>query len=174
MLKLFFATDVHGSETTFRKWLNAAGHYGADILVMGGDLTGKMLVPVVEETGGAFTARYEGSSVTVDDAKALADLERNLRTRGYYTMRMTPEEKAAVQTEEQVADLFKHKIGEVLSSWVALADERLDPGKTPAFWMPGNDDMDFVDEYANSSKAIQNTDGKVIDLNKPTLTILKK
>ena len=172
MLKLFFATDVHGSETTFRKWLNAAGHYGADILVMGGDLTGKMLVPVVEETGGAFTARYEGSSVTVDDAKALADLERNLRTRGYYTMRMTPEEKAAVQTEEQVADLFKHKIGEVLSSWVALADERLDPGTTPAFWMPGNDDMDFVDEYANSSKAIQNTDGKVIDVNGFTMLSL--
>ena len=46
MLKLFFATDVHGSETTFRKWLNAAQHYGADVLLMGGDLTGKMLVPI--------------------------------------------------------------------------------------------------------------------------------
>jgi Icc-related predicted phosphoesterase len=164
VLKLFFATDVHGSETTFRKWTNAARHYGADVLVMGGDLTGKMLVPVVAEHDGSFTARYEGSLVHVDDARALAQLERNLRTRGYYTMRMTPEDKAAIQTTAQVEELFKKKIGEVLSSWVELADERLDPAKTPAFWMPGNDDMDFVDEYANASTAITNSDGRVIQL----------
>ena len=164
MLKVFFATDVHGSERTFRKWLNSAEHYGVDVLVMGGDLTGKMLVPVVEEKDGTFTAKYEGSVVRVDDAKALTNLESNLRTRGYYTMHMTPDEKAAIQTEQQVEALFKRKIGEVLTSWVELADERLDPGRTPAFWMPGNDDMEFVDEYANASKAIQNTDGRVIEI----------
>jgi uncharacterized protein len=169
MLKLFFATDVHGSETTFRKWLNAAKHYGADTLVMGGDLTGKMLVPVVEEHDGTFTARYEGSLVRVDDEKALSDLERNLRTRGYYTQRMTPEEKASIQTAEQVEELFKQKIGEVLSSWVALADERLDPQRTPAFWMPGNDDMDFVDDYANASQAIRNVDASLVTIDSFTM-----
>lgn len=164
MLKLFFATDVHGSETTFRKWLNSAQHYGADVLVMGGDLTGKMLVPIVEEADGTYTAKYEGGLIRVDDEKGLADLEKNLRTRGYYVERMTQEEKAAIQTPEQVDELFKQHIGKVLSGWVALADERIDPGKTPTFWMPGNDDMDFVDEYANASKAIQNADGKVIEV----------
>ena len=32
--KLFFATDVHGSERTWRKFLNAAAFYHADVLVM--------------------------------------------------------------------------------------------------------------------------------------------
>lgn len=164
MLKLFFATDLHGSETVFRKWLNSAKHYGADVLLMGGDLTGKMLVPIVQEADGSVTARYEGGVVRADDAKQAEQLEKTLRTRGYYTQRMTHEEKAAIQTPEQVDDLFRRHIGEVLSGWVALADERLDPGKTPAVWMPGNDDMDFVDQYANSSKAIQNGDGKVIEI----------
>lgn len=164
MLKLFFATDVHGSETTFRKWLNAAQHYGADVLLMGGDLTGKMLVPIVEEVDGSFTARYEGGQVRVDDERALAELERNLRQRGYYTQRMTPEEKARYQTAEQVEELFKDHMAEVLEGWVALADERLDPGKTPAIWMPGNDDLQFIDEYVNRSKAIENGDGRVIEV----------
>lgn len=165
MLKLFFATDLHGSETVFRKWLNSAKHYGADVLLMGGDLTGKMLVPIIQEPDGTFTARFEGGMLRADGTKEAEQLEKNLRTRGYYTQHMTAEEKAAIQTPGQVNALFRKHIGEVLSGWVALADERLDPGETPAVWMPGNDDMDFVDEYANSSKAIQNGDGKVIEIN---------
>ncbi len=164
MLKLFFATDVHGSETTFRKWLNAAQHYGADVLLMGGDLTGKMLVPIVRERDGSHTARFEGAEVRVDDDRGLAELERALRQRGYYTQRMTPEERAQYQTPEQVEELFRTHMAEVLEGWVGLADERLDPGKTPAIWMPGNDDLEFIDDYVNKSTAIRNGDGRVIEI----------
>lgn len=164
MLKLFFATDVHGSETTFRKWLNAADHYGADVLLMGGDLTGKMLVPIMEEPDGSFTARFEGSTVTAADEKELANVDRALRQRGYYTQRMTPEERDTVRTQEQIDDLFQSHMVKVLEGWVGLADERLDPGKTPAMWMPGNDDLEFIDPYVNSSKSIRNGDGKVIEI----------
>jgi len=164
VLKLFFATDVHGSETTFRKWLNAAQHYGADVLLMGGDLTGKMLVPIVEEGNGSYAARFEGSTVRVDDERGLVDLEKALRQRGYYTQRMSPEERARYQTPAQVEELFKGHMAEVLEGWVGLADERLDPNKTPAIWMPGNDDLEFIDEYVNKSTAIQNGDGRVIEI----------
>lgn len=164
MLKLFYATDLHGSETVFRKWLNAAKHYGADALLMGGDLTGKMLVPVIEEDDGTFTARFEGSMVRADGPKEVEQLEKNIRARGYYTERMTPSQKAAIQTPEQVDALFRKHIGETLSGWVELADERIDPDKLPAVWMPGNDDLELVDEYANSSKAIANGDGKVLQI----------
>jgi Icc-related predicted phosphoesterase len=164
VLKLFFATDVHGSETTFRKWLNAADHYGADVLLMGGDLTGKMLVPIMEEADGTFTARFEGSTVTAADEQELANVDRALRQRGYYTQRMTPDERDTVRTQEQIDDMFRSHMVKVLEGWVALADERLDPGKTPAMWMPGNDDLEFIDPYVNSSKSIRNGDGKVIEI----------
>jgi uncharacterized protein len=163
-LRLFFATDLHGSETTFRKWLNAASHYGADALLMGGDLTGKMLVPIVMEADGTFTARFDGGVARVDNEAALALLEKNIRQRGYYVQRMTSDEKASYQTPEQVEGLFKQHMGEVLEGWVGLADERLDPGKTPAIWMPGNDDLQFIDQYVDKSKAIQNGDGKVLEV----------
>jgi Icc-related predicted phosphoesterase len=77
---------------------------------------------------------------------------------------MTPEERARYQTPEQVDELFRTHMAEVLEGWVGLADERLDPGRTPAIWMPGNDDLDFIDEYVNRSKAIQNGDGKVVEI----------
>ena len=65
--RLFFATDIHGSETCWRKFLNAGKHYEADILILGGDMTGKALVPIVEQGAGRWRAsllenRYEFES----------------------------------------------------------------------------------------------------------------
>ena len=56
--RIFFATDIHGSEVCWRKFLNAGKHYEADIMVLGGDMTGKALVPIVEEGWGAGAHRY--------------------------------------------------------------------------------------------------------------------
>ena len=44
-LRIFFATDVHGSERCFRKFLAAATVYEAEVLLLGGDVAGKGLVP---------------------------------------------------------------------------------------------------------------------------------
>ena len=41
-MRLFYATDVHGSERCFRKFLNAAEFYGADAVLLGGDITGQI------------------------------------------------------------------------------------------------------------------------------------
>ena len=50
--KVFFATDIHGSETCWRKFLNSGKHYEAKVMILGGDMTGKALVPIVEEGPG--------------------------------------------------------------------------------------------------------------------------
>jgi len=39
-LTIFFASDFHGSTVCFKKFINGAKFCGADLLVMGGDLTG--------------------------------------------------------------------------------------------------------------------------------------
>ena len=39
-VKMFFASDLHGSNVCFKKFINGAQFYGADVLVLGGDLTG--------------------------------------------------------------------------------------------------------------------------------------
>ncbi len=45
--RLFFATDLHGSSKCFRKFINAGPAYGADVLVLGGDVAGKALQTIV-------------------------------------------------------------------------------------------------------------------------------
>src|SRR2546430_3587415 len=48
MPKVFFATDLHGSEVCWKKFLNAAKFYDADVLICGGGMTGKAMIPIVE------------------------------------------------------------------------------------------------------------------------------
>jgi len=45
MPRIFFATDLHGSEMCWRKFLNAAKFYEAEVLICGGDMTGKADCP---------------------------------------------------------------------------------------------------------------------------------
>ena len=48
-MKLFFATDVHGSEICWKKFVSAGKFYGADVLILGGDMTGKAIVPIIAQ-----------------------------------------------------------------------------------------------------------------------------
>ena len=54
--RILFATDVHGSERCFRKFLNAAPLYEIDYLILGGDITGKLMVPIVSRTTSVLPA----------------------------------------------------------------------------------------------------------------------
>ncbi|MGZ4481647.1 MAG: metallophosphoesterase family protein, partial [Gaiellales bacterium] len=64
-LTLFYASDIHGSDVLWRKFVNAGRFYGADVLVMGGDIAGKAVVPVVRRNGG-FVARQITGDRLVD------------------------------------------------------------------------------------------------------------
>ena len=63
-LRIYFATDLHGSEVCFRKFLAAAKVYEADVIILGGDFAGKAIVPVLTENG-SLRARVGGEEVTV-------------------------------------------------------------------------------------------------------------
>ncbi len=69
MPRIFFATDLHGSETCWRKFLNAAKFYDCDTLICGGDMTGKAIIPLVEENGN-FSYTLAGDPATTRCASA--------------------------------------------------------------------------------------------------------
>jgi uncharacterized protein len=64
ILRLFFATDLHGSEVCFRKFLAAAKVYQPDVLILGGDFAGKGLLPVLRR-GEGWSARLDGEDLLV-------------------------------------------------------------------------------------------------------------
>ena len=65
-MKVFFATDIHGSEICWRKFLNSAAFYKADMVILGGDVTGKVMVPIVSlrPATGRSRSAASGSSWT--------------------------------------------------------------------------------------------------------------
>src|ERR671916_1595967 len=143
---IFFATDLHGSETCFRKFVAAAGFYGADLLVLGGDLTGKLVVPLVEQPGGRFAAWVHGRRRLLDEAGA-AELERQARVAGSYTRRMTPDEHQHLEANpEAVEELFAELMTETLIRWLGHANERLAGSPVRIITAPGNDDPWMVDD----------------------------
>jgi Icc-related predicted phosphoesterase len=142
---IYFATDIHGSERCFRKFLNAGRAYGADAVILGGDVTGKALVPVVEQAGGGWTAHVGGKDQTASDEAELEEIERRIRDLGFYAYRTSPDEHAQMAADEAYRDLvFDRVMRASVERWVDMADTRLRDAGLPCLVMPGNDDIPAV------------------------------
>jgi Icc-related predicted phosphoesterase len=162
--KIFFATDIHGSDRCLRKFVNAGKFYGVDAIVMGGDITGKMIVPVVEEAAGKYSVHLFGRKRTVD-ADGLAELHKFIADAGFYAHPMTPEEMAAYRDDPAaVTELFRKLMNETMSRWIDLTEDRLAGTGVQCIFAPGNDDPFFIDDLLASSAAVTNPEGQVVEL----------
>jgi len=141
LTRLFFATDLHGSERTFRKFINAGKFYQANVLVMGGDITGKLLIPLIKEQNGNFRATLQGRVERMSTEAELDGLVERLGTLGFYHKIMEEDEFRTVQADPQAVDaLFHEKARERLEAWVDLAETRLAGTGIKCFVTGGNDD----------------------------------
>ena len=163
-LKIFFATDIHGSDRCFRKFINAGRFYGVDVLLMGGDITGKMLVPIVETTGGRYTSRLYGRDRVVT-AEELPALRKQIADAGFYAYDTTPDEIAAFsENPDLVEETFRKHMHLTLANWISLAEERLGGTGITCLLAPGNDDPLFVDDLLGSSDMLVNPEGQLVEL----------
>ena len=158
-LRLLFATDLHGSESAFRKFLNAGCALKVDALVLGGDLTGKALVPVIED-GGGYVADFNGTEQRAASEQERAELEHTIRLAGQYPFRTTPEEYAHLRANpEAVEARFRAAMCACLRSWFDLAAERLGPRGIEMVVIAGNDDPYELDEVLTGHPYVRNVDG---------------
>src|SRR4051795_12505781 len=81
---LYYASDVHGSERCWRKFLGAGRFYGVQSLIMGGDLTGKAIVPIAREPDGSFSATFLGETRRGSSQIELDQLADAVRYNGMY------------------------------------------------------------------------------------------
>lgn len=165
-MRLFFATDIHGSEVCWKKFLNAGKFYKADVLVLGGDMTGKALVPIVQLPDGRFKATLLQQEFILKDEDEVRDMERRVGSRGYYPFRTTPEQLAAFAANPALVDRFFHQqMLNVVEQWMKLADERLRGTGLRCFVCPGNDDEAEVDEVIReAAELVQLAEGRIVEL----------
>jgi len=161
--KILFATDMHGSEGAWRKFLNASTMLKVDVAICGGDLTGKMIVPVVEGKDGRYTYYLMGRTQTIDSGdleKALKDI----RGIGYYPhMTNESEYEEMSKNPKKVDDVFHEVMVSTLKRWLDLIHEKV-PSETRVIVCPGNDDRFDVDKLIDEHKDVTNGESKVIDI----------
>lgn len=163
--KLFFATDIHGSEICWKKFLASAAYYSADIIVLGGDMTGKALVPIIKGRGGRWRATLLQQSFELGTEAELSAMEAAIASRGYYPFRTDEDEIETFARDKQKIDkLFARTVISTLSRWMDMADRKFADGNVRCFVCPGNDDDFSIDEVIASSKCVIDAEGKIVDL----------
>jgi hypothetical protein len=162
---LFFATDVHGSEICWKKFINAAKFYDAEVIILGGDMTGKAIVPIVHQGGDRYLAVLLEQESMLHGEAEIRDMEKQIKSRGYYPYRTTPDEIEALNANPVlVDDIFHREVLQTAEQWLAYADEKLEGTGIRCYVAPGNDDMFELDALIYGSKHVQMAEGRVIEL----------
>jgi uncharacterized protein len=163
-MKIFFATDIHGSEICWRKFLNAAAFYKADMVILGGDVTGKVMIPIVEYNG-YWQVTVRGETMRIESREALADVQTQIRNRGSYPALVSPDELQHLSEEEGEVDRrFSVEMQSSLDRWLDMADTKLRGGQIGCILNGGNDDIFEIDDMIESSPCVTFAEGKVLDL----------
>lgn len=166
-VRLFFATDVHSSERVFTKFLNAADHYKADALILGGDLTGKFVAPLIKREDGTTYTDFLGVPRVLRNEQEVKEIEDEIRTTGYYYYHTTQKDYEQVKDNKQkIDDIFENLMLETLQQWVALAEKRLGKSGAKCFVTGGNDDPFKIDDYMRSIRTehVDYVEGNVVDV----------
>ena len=163
-MRVFFATDVHGSEVCWRKFLNAGKFHKADVLIMGGDMTGKAMVPIVIRNGG-WNLRLQDQDYVLSTEDEVKAMEKRIADRGYYPIRLTDDEVAAWENDPALVDTrFKAEMVGMVERWMALADERLAGTGIRCVVSPANDDIFELDPIIAAAELVDLGEQNTIEL----------
>ncbi len=163
-MKIFFATDIHGSEVCWRKFLNSAAFYKADLVVLGGDVTGKAMVPITAHNG-YWQVTLRGETLRLDSKQELDDVIARIRNSGFYPAVVSQEELRHLGENEGAVDQrFSEEMISSLDRWLDMADGKLRGGQIPCILNGGNDDIFEIDDIIESSPCVSFAEGKLLDL----------
>jgi uncharacterized protein len=163
---IFFVADLHGSEPVLNKVINSAKFYGVDTIVIGGDITGKLLIPIVDIGGGRYSLELYGVPTTIE-AKDLLETQKKIRATGnYWTLVSRSEYDAMLSSKAEVKRHFLEKMLEHLQSVYQKAEDRLKANGVKLYIIPGNDDYVEVAEFlkARSSDVVVNFEQQIVEL----------
>ncbi|HTU14769.1 MAG TPA: metallophosphoesterase [Solirubrobacterales bacterium] len=162
--RLLFATDLHGSEYTFAKLLKVLDLWSPDALILGGDVAGKGLLPVLV-TGGRARIRWMGEEHDVP-LEEIEQYEARANQLGFYPYRVDTEGLERLRVDEEFKDrVFEDLMMERWSQWLDRLEERCAELELPAYVIAGNDDPWALDELNALERTwVKGADGAVLPL----------
>jgi Icc-related predicted phosphoesterase len=162
-MAFYYASDVHGSERCWRKFLGAGRFYGVRALIMGGDLTGKAIVPIERRDDGSFQTTFIGETRSGRTSKELDELVEAIRFNGMYPWLAPATEIARLRDDGTAREaLLEETMVAELRRWIDLADERMAEHGIDVFVMPGNDDPWACDAVLEAAAHVTACDDRVV------------
>lgn len=161
--RILYASDFHGSEAFFRKFLSAALQYKADVLVTGGDLTGKAMIPVIHQGSGRYIGHLFGRKEEPSTPQELENFLQTINNVGFYPIVLEPDEADELEADSaKMSHRFEHEMHVRIRQWLTLFTEKVAPQGVYLYFLPGNDDLDSIDEVIAEfeSANVRNPDGK--------------
>ncbi|MHA2432458.1 MAG: metallophosphoesterase family protein [Candidatus Thorarchaeota archaeon] len=138
--------------------------YNCDVVMMCGDLTGKAIVPIVEEKPGVWWSSPWGTKEKYKSEKDLNRAKNIYEKRGFYWFLTAESELEELQSNpERVQELFQKLMLERMRYWVGLIEEKV-PDNIKVVVSPGNDDAEDIDAILKGSDKIIFPLERVVDI----------
>lgn len=164
-MRLFYATDVHGSETCWKKFISGGKFYEVDTLILGGDMTGKAVVPIIAQGNNRWKVTLLEQESILEGQDEVDKWVQTIQKRGYYPYVTDPDEVAEIAGKPgRSDDLFLEQALKTLKRWMDYADSKLEGSGIRCYVCPGNDDVLEIDPVIASSEHVELAEGKVIPL----------
>jgi len=182
-MKLFFVTDVHGSDAAFRKFTAALRVYRVNVGIMLGDLCGKMINPILIQPDKSYTCDFMGQRIVARTPDELNQLQKRIASTGNYYAILETAEMEQLMAEGKTIDgridaqvrkihlgagkideLFKQLVVERLKVWNGLMEERLKNSGVKVYIAPGNDDLLEINQVLDDFGYAINTDERKVDV----------
>jgi len=164
-MKLYFATDVHGSEMCWKKFISAHKFYEVDTLILGGDMTGKAIIPIIAQGNDKYKVTLLEQETILEGRDEVEKMVQTIQNRGYYPYVTDPDEVTAISSTPGQSDkLFLEQVLKTMQRWMDYADAKLAGTGIRCYVCPGNDDMFQIDDAIAASKCVRSVEGRVIEL----------
>ncbi len=164
-MKLYFATDVHGSEVCWKKFLAASKFYEVDTLVLGGDMTGKAIIPIIAQGGEDYKVTLLEQMTILHGKEEVDKMVQTIQNRGYYPYLTNPDEVQEILSSPAKQDeLFMEQVLKTIQRWMDYADAKLAGTGIQCYVCPGNDDVFEIDPLIAASKCVRSLEGEVVAL----------
>jgi len=164
-VRFLFATDLHGSETVWRKFLNSAKYFNLNALVLSGDMTGKLIIPIIKRPDGKYASCLLGQDYMLTEAE-IPSFEEKVRKVSYIPYVTTPEEAAVLEKDKEKCEkLFEKLQVEIIAKWLSLVPDRV-PKDCKVILSPGNDDVFVIDDVIRKDPNVIFGEEEVVHLDK--------
>ncbi len=161
MTRILYASDFHGSEAFYRKFLSAAMQYQASVMIVGGDVTGKAMIPVVHQGGGKYLGYLFGRKEEPSSREGLDKFTQTISNVGFYPIVLEKDEADYLeQRKEKMSERFEHEMCVRIQQWLELYEDKLGKKGIEMYFMPGNDDLYSIDAIIDQFPHVHNPDGK--------------